>query len=76
MSEIVSQLKALKLRGMAVSYAELLGQGANASLQMSDWLIKQLIEAECVLSITEIDYFNLSPASLEKPDVLAESSQS
>jgi DNA replication protein DnaC len=46
MSEIVSQLKALKLRGMAVSYAELLGQGANASLQMSDWLIKQLIEAE------------------------------
>jgi len=46
MSEIVSQLKALKLHGMAVSYAELLGQGSNASLQMSDWLIKQLIEAE------------------------------
>ena len=46
MSEIVSQLKALKLRGMAVSYAEMLGQGGNASLQMADWLIKQLIEAE------------------------------
>lgn len=46
MSEIVSQLKALKLHGMAVSYAELLGQGGNASLQMADWLIKQLIEAE------------------------------
>lgn len=46
MSEIVSQLKALKLRGMAASYAELLGQGSNASLQMADWLIKQLIEAE------------------------------
>ena len=46
MSEIVSQLKALKLHGMAVSYAELLSQGTNPSLQMSDWLIKQLIEAE------------------------------
>ncbi len=46
MSEIVSQLKALKLRGMAASYAELLSQGSNASLQMADWLIKQLIEAE------------------------------
>ena len=31
---------------MAVSYAEMLGQGGNASLQMADWLIKQLIEAE------------------------------
>jgi len=46
MSEIVSQLKVLKLHGMAASYAELLSQGSNASLQMSDWLIKQLIEAE------------------------------
>ena len=46
MSEIVSQLRALKLHGMADSYAELLSQGRNASVDMSEWLIKHLIDAE------------------------------
>lgn len=46
MSEIVSQLKALKLRGMANYYTELLSQGNLASVQMSEGLIKSLIEAE------------------------------
>jgi DNA replication protein DnaC len=44
MNEIVSQLKELKLHGMADSYAELLSQGRN--IDMSEWLIKHLIEAE------------------------------
>ena len=35
MSEIIIQLKALKLHGMADSYAELLQQGGNASMDMS-----------------------------------------
>jgi DNA replication protein DnaC len=46
MSEIVSQLKSLKLHGMAEAYAELLSHGVNASIQMEEGLIKHLIDAE------------------------------
>lgn len=46
MTEIVAQLKGLKLNGMANSYAELISQGQNASMQISEWLIQHLIEAE------------------------------
>lgn len=49
MSDILSQLKALKLHGMADSYAELRSQGASgatASLESSEWLLRQLLEAE------------------------------
>ena len=49
MSDILSQLKALKLQGMADSYAELQSQGATgatASLEASEWLLRQLLEAE------------------------------
>ena len=46
MSEIISQLKTLKLHGMADSYAELLQQGGNASMDMSAWLIQHLLDAE------------------------------
>ena len=46
MSEIIHQLRALKLHGMADSYAELLQQGSNASMDMSAWLIQHLLDAE------------------------------
>ena len=49
MSDILSQLKALKLHGMADSYAELRSQGASgatASLESSEWLLRHLLEAE------------------------------
>ena len=49
MSDIISQLKALKLHGMADSYAELQSQGASratASMDSSVWLLRQLLEAE------------------------------
>ncbi len=46
MLDIVAELKGLKLRGMAESYAELLSQGRNVGLDTSEWLIKHLIEAE------------------------------
>ena len=46
MSEIINQLKALKLHGMAEAYAELLRQGVSAAMQMEEGLIKHLIEAE------------------------------
>ena len=45
MSEIVAALKALKLHGMAQSYAELALQG-TASVGASEWLIKHLLESE------------------------------
>ncbi|MHB0991981.1 MAG: IS21-like element helper ATPase IstB [Burkholderiales bacterium] len=49
MSDIISQLKALKLQGMADSYAELQSQaatGATASMEASVWLLQHLLEAE------------------------------
>jgi DNA replication protein DnaC len=45
-SDLVKGFKALKLYGMADAYAELLSQGNLASVQMSEGLIKHLIEAE------------------------------
>src|SRR4030066_345778 len=46
MSEIIHQLRALKLHGMADSYAELLQQGSNASMDMSPWRGQHLLDAE------------------------------
>ena len=46
MSDIAAQLKALKLHGMAAGYGDLIEQGGSASLQISEWLIKHLIDAE------------------------------
>ena len=49
MPNIISQLKALKLHGMADSYVELQSQGASgatASMDSSIWLLRHLLEAE------------------------------
>ena len=49
MSDLLTQLRALKLHGMADSYAELESQGAHgatATLEASVWLLRHLIEAE------------------------------
>jgi len=46
MPEIVAALKALKLHGMAASYAELLSQPGQERLAASRWLIEQLLDAE------------------------------
>ncbi len=46
MSDIITQLKALKLQGMADCYVELQSQGATASLDSSVWLLHHLLEAE------------------------------
>ena len=49
MSDIISQLKALKLHGMEECYAELQSQGvsgATTSLDSSEWLLRHLLEAE------------------------------
>ena len=49
MPDLLTQLRALKLHGMADSYAELESQGAHgatATLEASVWLLRHLIEAE------------------------------
>jgi hypothetical protein len=49
MPDIITQLKAFKLHGIADSYAELVSQGAHgatASLESSGWLLRHLVEAE------------------------------
>jgi DNA replication protein DnaC len=46
MSEVIAELKALKLYGMAHSYAELLQHGGTAAMQASHWLIEHLLAAE------------------------------
>lgn len=49
MPDILTELKALKLHGMADCYVELESQGAHgatATLDASAWLLRHLIEAE------------------------------
>jgi DNA replication protein DnaC len=44
-NDIAAALKALKLHGMAASYAELAGQNL-ACVESAEWLLRQLVEAE------------------------------
>jgi DNA replication protein DnaC len=46
MSEVISTLKALKLYGMAQSYAELTQHGGTSVMESSRWLIEHLLDAE------------------------------
>lgn len=56
MSDIVSQLKTLKLHGMADRYGELQSQG-TAAIGASEWLIQHLLEAEATdRAIRSISY--------------------
>ncbi len=45
MLDLEAELKSLKLFGMASSYAEVASQG-GASLQSSEWLLRQMLQAE------------------------------
>jgi DNA replication protein DnaC len=46
MADIVAELKALKLHGMAAGYADLLQNGGTATIGASEWLIQHLLQAE------------------------------
>jgi len=46
MADLITELKALKLHGMATAYAELVSQGGSASLESCRWLIEHLVAAE------------------------------
>jgi hypothetical protein len=60
MPDLISQLKALKLHGMADSYVELKSQGATgatASMEASEWLLRHLLDAEATdRAIRSISY--------------------
>ncbi|MBY8965725.1 MAG: IS21-like element helper ATPase IstB [Polycyclovorans sp.] len=46
MTDLIAELKALRLYGMASSYADLLENGGGATISASEWLIKHLLQAE------------------------------
>lgn len=46
MRDVVTELKHLRLHGMAGAFADLLEQGASAGLDASRWLIEHLIQVE------------------------------
>jgi len=46
MTELVAELKDLRLYGMASGYAELRQNGGATALDASDWLLRHLLEAE------------------------------
>lgn len=45
MRELVAELKCLRLHGMATRYEEILAEGGSA-IQMAEWLIRALLDAE------------------------------
>lgn len=46
MSDLLADLKALKLFGMTQAFAELIQNGGSATLQSSQWLLEHLVRAE------------------------------
>ena len=46
MRDVTSELKALRLHGMAGSWAEMMAQGNGVGIQTSRWLIEHLLDAE------------------------------
>ena len=46
MRDAITELKALRLHGMAAAWADLVAQDNGRSVEGSRWLIEQLIQAE------------------------------
>ncbi len=46
--DVLLELKALRLHGMAGAWADLIEQGGNAGIETSRWLIEHLLQAEGV----------------------------
>lgn len=46
MPELIAELKALRLHGMAAAWVDLEGMGQNAGVDTSRWLIEHLLKAE------------------------------
>ena len=44
--DVLVELKALRLHGMAGAWADLVEQGGNAGIESSRWLIEHLLQAE------------------------------
>jgi hypothetical protein len=46
--DVQSELKALRLNGMASAWTDLMGQDGGSTIQSSRWLIEHLLQAEDV----------------------------
>ena len=46
MRDLIIELKALRLHGMAGAWSDLVEQGTNAGVDSSRWLLEHLLEAE------------------------------
>jgi len=46
--DVLVELKALRLHGMAGEWADLIDQGGNSGIESSRWLIEHLLQAEGV----------------------------
>ena len=47
-TDVLLELKGLRLYGMASAWGDLLGQGETAALQSARWLLEHLLQAEGV----------------------------
>ena len=45
-SDVLVELKSLRLHGMAGAWADLIEQGGNSGIESSRWLIEHLLQAE------------------------------
>jgi hypothetical protein len=46
MRDVIGELKALRLHGMACAWADLVAQGGGVGVDSSRWLIEHLLQAE------------------------------
>ena len=58
-ADLASELKSLRLYGMASAWDDLLGQGESAALQSARWLLEPLLQTEGVNRAMRAGYFHL-----------------
>ena len=67
MRDVITELKALRLHGMAATWAEL-GEQNNGELERSRWLLEHMLKAEASDRATRsVSQMSASSQSLMKP---------
>jgi hypothetical protein len=62
MRDVDTELKALRLHGMAGAWVDLVAQGTLASLESSRWLIEHLLQAETTHRVMRSVSYQMSAA--------------
>ena len=62
MREVDTELKALRLHGMASAWADLVAQGTLSSVESSRWLIEHLLQAETTHRVMRSVSYQMSAA--------------